>query len=212
MITRNAFGLNREIAGRAQEYGFRPSHIFLEANLGGDKKPSYEYYAGGHGKTVLATAILSHSVLRRHLHISPESLQELEWVGLHGAHVSGMQSFAFTPASAIAAVFAATGQDLGMVGTSSMAHGVVKKVPEGVAFSIQLGGIEVGTVGGGTSLPHAQAYLKLMNCLGPGSSERLAQVIAGAALALEISAAASMASRGRENFFQAHLEHGGLRR
>ena len=36
---------------------------------------------------------------------------------------AGMQSVAFTPASAIAAIFAATGQDLGMVGTSSMAHG-----------------------------------------------------------------------------------------
>ena len=40
----------------------------------------------------------------------------------------GMQSVAFTPASAIAAVFAATGQDLGMVGTSSMAHGTARRV------------------------------------------------------------------------------------
>lgn len=212
MITRNAFGLNQEVVERSASMGHRPLHIFLEANLGGDKKPSYEYYAGGHGKTVLATTTLTHSVLRNRLHIDADALQELEWVGLHGAHVSGMQSFAFTPASAIAAIFAATGQDLGMVGTSSMAHGVVRRVPEGVTFSLQLGGIEVGTVGGGTGLPHAQAYLRLMQCTGVGSAERLAQIIAAAALALEVSAASSMASRGSENFFQAHLERGGLRR
>lgn len=211
MMTRNAFILNREIVERSSLLGYHPVHIFLEANLGGDKKPSYEYYAGGHGKTVLATATISHAVLHHRLHITSEDLQELEWVGLHGAHVSGMQSFAFTPASAIAAIFAATGQDLGMVGTSSMAHGVVKAVPDGISFSLQLGGIEVGTVGGGTNLPHAKAYLKLMQCTGAGSAERLAQIIAGAALALEVSAAASMASRSSENFFRAHLEHGGMR-
>jgi hydroxymethylglutaryl-CoA reductase (NADPH) len=211
MMTRNAYSLNREIVERSSAIGYRPQHVFLEANLGGDKKPSYEYYAGGHGKTVLATATITHAVLRHRLHIDAAALQELEWVGLHGAHVSGMQSFSFTPASAIAAIFAATGQDLGMIGTSSMAHGVVKSVPEGVTFSLQLGGIEVGTVGGGTSLPHAQAYLNLMECTGAGSAERLAQIIAGAALALEVSAASSMASRGSENFFRAHLEHGGLR-
>lgn len=211
MITRNAHSLNGEIVERAARIGFKPSHLFLEANLGGDKKPSHEYYAGGHGKTVLASTTLSHEVLRHHLHITADELQELEWVGLHGAHVSGMQSFAFTPASAIAAIFAATGQDLGMVGTSSMAHGSVKRVPEGVTFSLQLGGIEVGTVGGGTTLPHAKAYLGIMECSGAGSAERLAQIIAGAALALEVSAASSMASRGSENFFRAHWQHGGLR-
>ncbi len=211
MTTRNAFSLNREIVDRSAAIGYRPLHVFLEANLGGDKKPSYEYYAGGHGKTVLASVTLSDAVLHHRLHIKAEALQELEWVGLHGAHVSGMQSFAFTPASAIAAIFAATGQDLGMVGTSSMAHGVVKRVPEGVTFSLQLGGIEVGTVGGGTSLPHAQAWLRLMECTGAGSAERLAQIIAGAALALEVSAASSMASRGSENFFRAHWERGGVR-
>lgn len=211
MMTRNAYGLNREIVARISAETFQPRHVFLEANLGGDKKPSYEYYGGGHGKTVVATTTLTETVLRHRLHITPEDLQELEWVGLHGSHVSGMQSFAFTPASAIAAIFAATGQDLGMVGTSSMAHGVVKRVPAGVAFSLELGGIEVGTVGGGTSLPHAKAYLRLMGCEGPGSAERLAQIIAAAALSLEVSAASSMASRGSENFFRAHWERGGAR-
>ena len=41
-------------------------------------------------------------------------------------------------ASAIAAIFTATGQDIGMVGTSSMAHGVGRRVADGLNVSIRL--------------------------------------------------------------------------
>lgn len=211
MVTRNAYALNGHIVQLVESVGLVPRQIFLEANLGGDKKPSYEYYGGGHGKTVVAEAVIPDEVVVRHLHTTPEHLQLLEWTGLHGGNASGMQSFGFTPASAVAAIFAATGQDLGMVGTSSMAHAAVSRTDGGTAFSITLSGVEVGTVGGGTQLPHARAYLQLMSCQGPGSARRLAQIIAGAALALEISAAASMASRGSENFFRTHWQRGGLR-
>jgi hydroxymethylglutaryl-CoA reductase (NADPH) len=211
MMTRNAYALNSEIVRRIQDSGWKLVNIFLEANMGGDKKPSHQHYNGGHGKTVLATATLSHRHLKHYLNISADDVRRLEWVGLHGSNASGMQSFAFTPASAVAAIFATTGQDLGMVGTSSMAHASIEVMADGATFSLQLGGLEVGTVGGGTGLPHAQSYLRLMGCEGPGSAQKLAQIIAAAALALEISAAASMASRGSENFFRAHLERGGHR-
>lgn len=213
MITRNAYALNREIVHRFEEEG-KPWHlinIFLEANMGGDKKPSHEHYNGGHGKTVMAVAKLTHQQMKRYLNTTVDEIKRLEWTGLHGSNASGMQSFAFTPASAIAAMFLTTGQDLGMVGTSSMAHATIQRLPDGAAFSLQLGGIEVGTVGGGTALPHASSYLRLLGCEGPGSAQRLAQIIAAAALALEVSASASMASHGSENFFRAHLERGGHR-
>jgi hydroxymethylglutaryl-CoA reductase (NADPH) len=122
-----------------------------------------------------------------------------------------MQSVAFTPASAIAALFAATGQDLGMVGTSSMAHGTGRRVDGGLHVSIRFPGIEVGTVGGGTALPTAHTWLALMGCDGPGKVYRFAQLVAATALALEISASAAMATAGSENFFRAHFERGGLR-
>ena len=89
----------------------------------------------------------------------PEDLEALAWAGTHGAVASGMQSVAFTPASAIAAVFTATGQDIGMVGTSSMAHGTGRRVDGGFHCSIRFPGLEVGTVGGGTTLPSARDWL-----------------------------------------------------
>jgi hydroxymethylglutaryl-CoA reductase (NADPH) len=210
MMTRNAYALN---TGYVLEHApVKPQRAILEANMGGDKKPSHRYFErGGHGKTVLAEATLTDEAVRRVLRTTVDDLVELSFAGTHGAVASGMQSVAFTPASAIAAIFAATGQDLGMVGTSSMAHGTGHRVDGGIHVAMRLPGLEVGTVGGGTTFPHAHRWLELLDCAGAGKVYRFAQIVAAATLALEISASAAMATAGSENFFQAHHQRGGLR-
>ena len=209
MMTRNAYALN--MAYVLPNAPVQIERALLEANMGGDKKPSFEFFQSGHGKTVIAEATLTDEALSRVLRTSAEDLDALSWAGTHGAVASGMQSVAFTPASAVAAIFAATGQDLGMVGTSSMAHGTGRRVDGGLHASIRFPGLEVGTVGGGTTLPSAREWLALLGCNGPGKVYRFAQLVAAAALALEISASAAMATAGSENFFRAHFERGGLR-
>jgi hydroxymethylglutaryl-CoA reductase (NADPH) len=209
MMTRNAYALNM---GYVMERApVRPERAILEANMGGDKKPSYEYFHSGHGKTVLAEAFVSDERIERVLRTTAADLEALSWAGTHGSVASGMQSVAFTPASAIAAVFAATGQDLGMVGTSSMAHGTGRRVEGGLQATIRFAGLEVGTVGGGTTLPSARDWLASIGCAGAGKVYRLAQIVAAAALCLEISASAAMATAGSAEFFKAHHERGGLR-
>src|SRR5437773_3402252 len=210
MMTRNAYALN---TGYVMEHApMRPERAILEANMGGDKKPSHRYFErSGHGKSVLVEATLTEDTVHRVLRTTVDDLLELSFAGTHGAIASGMQSVAFTPASAIAAIFAATGQDLGMVGTSSMAHGTGRRVEGGISCGLRLPGLEVGTVGGGTTLPHARAWLELMDCAGAGKVYRFAQIVAAATLALEISASAAMATAGSENFFQAHHELGSKR-
>jgi hydroxymethylglutaryl-CoA reductase (NADPH) len=210
MMTRNAYALN--MAFVLPNAPVPIERTMLEANMGGDKKPSFEFFQSGHGKTVIAEATLRDEAIARVLRTTAADLEALSWAGTHGAVASGMQSVAFTPASAIAAVFAATGQDLGMVGTSSMAHGTGRRVEGGLHASIRFPGLEVGTVGGGTTLPSAREWLTLMGCNGPGKVYRFAQIVAAAALALEISASAAMATAGSENFFRAHFERGGLRK
>jgi hydroxymethylglutaryl-CoA reductase (NADPH) len=209
MMTRNSYALNMGYV--LQRAPVKPERAILEANMGGDKKPSFQYYQSGHGKTVLAECTLTDEAVRRVLRTTVDDLLELSWAGTHGAVASGMQSVAFTPASAIAAVFAATGQDLGMVGTSSMAHGTGWRVEGGLHCAIRFPGLEVGTVGGGTTLPYARRWLELLGCAGAGKVYRFAQIVAATALALEISASAAMATAGSENFFRAHHERGGLR-
>jgi hydroxymethylglutaryl-CoA reductase (NADPH) len=209
MMTRNAYALN--MAYVLPHAPVKPQRAILEANMGGDKKPSHEYFQSGHGKTVLAEAFLSDEQIRRVLRTTAEDLEALSWAGTHGAVASGMQSVAFTPASAVAAIFAATGQDLGMVGTSSMAQGTARRIDGGLQATIRFGGLEVGTVGGGTTLPSAREWLGSIGCAGSGTVYRFAQIVAAAALCLEISASAAMATAGSENFFKAHHERGGLR-
>jgi hydroxymethylglutaryl-CoA reductase (NADPH) len=209
MMTRNAYALN--MAYVLPQTPVAIERTILEANMGGDKKPSFEYFQQGHGKTVIAEVTLTEAAIERVLRTTRTDLEELAWTGTHGAVASGMQSVAFTPASAIAALFAATGQDLGLVGTSSMAHGTEQRVEGGLHVSIRFPGIEVGTVGGGTTLPDPKRWLELMGCAGPGKVYRLAQLVAATALALEISASAAMATAGSENFFRAHFERGGMR-
>jgi hydroxymethylglutaryl-CoA reductase (NADPH) len=210
MMTRNAYALNMGFV--MERAPVKPERAMLEANMGGDKKISHRYFErGGHGKTVIAECTLTDDAVRRVLRTTVDDLVELSWAGTHGAVASGMQSVAFTPATAIAAIFAATGQDLGMVGTSSMAHGTGRRVEGGLNAGIRLSGLEVATVGGGTTLPYARSWLSLLDCAGPGKVYRFAQIVAAATLALEISASAAMATSGSENFFKAHFERGGMR-
>jgi hydroxymethylglutaryl-CoA reductase (NADPH) len=209
MMTRNAYALNMGYV--MQRAPVKPERAYLEANMGGDKKPSYEYFHSGHGKTVIAEAFIPDDRIERVLHTTAADLEALSWAGTHGAVASGMQSVAFTPATAIAAIFAATGQDLGMIGTSSMAHGTARRVEGGLHASVRFPGLEVGTIGGGTTLPSARDWLGAIGCSGAGKVYRFAQIVAAAALCLEISASASMATAGSENFFNAHHERGGLR-
>jgi hydroxymethylglutaryl-CoA reductase (NADPH) len=210
MVTRNSYALNQAFV--PERTAVQPVRTMLEGNMGGDKKPSHRYFErGGHGKTVLAETTLTDDAIRRVLRTTPEDVLDLAYIGTHGAVASGMQSVAFTPATAIAALFTATGQDIGMVGTSSMAHVAARRVEGGVNVSIRLPGLEVATVGGGTTLPYARSWLSLLGCAGPGKVYRFAQIVAAAALALEISASAAMATAGSREFFKAHHERGGLR-
>jgi hydroxymethylglutaryl-CoA reductase (NADPH) len=210
MMTRNSYALNMGFV--LERAPVQPERVILEANMGGDKKPSHRYFErGGHGKTVIAECTLTEQAVERVLRTRIDDLVDLSWAGTHGSIASGMQSVAFTPASAIAAIFAATGQDLGMVGTSSMAHGTGRRVEGGLHVSLRLPGLEVGTVGGGTTLPYARSWLAVMGCAGDGKVYRFAQIVSAATLALEISASAAMATAGSENFFRAHHERGGLR-
>jgi hydroxymethylglutaryl-CoA reductase (NADPH) len=210
MVTRNSYALNQGFV--ADRSPVEPLRSMLEGNMGGDKKPSHHYFEnGGHGKTVIAETTLTDEAIRRVLQTTPDDLLELAFIGTHGAVASGMQSVAFTPATAIAAVFTATGQDIGMVGTSSMAHGTGRRVEGGINVSIRLPGLEVATVGGGTTLPYARSWLSLMGCAGRGKVYRFAQIVAAATLALEISASAAMATAGSHEFFKAHHTRGGLR-
>jgi hypothetical protein len=72
MMTRNSYALNM---GYVMERApVKPQRAILEANMGGDKKPSYQYFHSGHGKTVLAETTLTDDAIARVLRTSPDDL------------------------------------------------------------------------------------------------------------------------------------------
>src|SRR6266498_792987 len=79
MMTRNSYALNMGYV--MQRAPVKPERALLEANMGGDKKPSYEYFHSGHGKTVIAEAFLAEEQIRRVLHTTIEDLEALSWAG-----------------------------------------------------------------------------------------------------------------------------------
>jgi hydroxymethylglutaryl-CoA reductase (NADPH) len=215
MTTRNTYMLHSHfvLPRFHQDTGISPSGFFLEANTGGDKKVSHLYHIhGGHGKTVFVSMILSERVLVETLKCSVEDFLKLREVGGEGAALSGMIGVSCNPANVIAAIFAATGQDLACVGTSSMALASSTECPEGVHLSLRLPNLEVGTVGGGTGLPHQSRYLEVMQCKGRGAAGKFAQIVAAAAACLDISTTSAMAAAGSFSFYMAHLERGGMKR
>ena len=210
MMTRNAYALN--MAYVMQRAPVKPERAILEANMGGDKKPSFEFFQSGHGKTVIAEATLTDEAVRRVLRTTVDDLLELAWAGTHGAVASGMQSVAFTPASAIAAVFAATGQDLGMVGT--VVDGARRR-PARRGRAQRLDPLPRARGRDGRRRHHPPLRPRLARARwaapAPARSTGSRSSWRRRRSRSTLSASAAMATAGSENFFRAHHERGGLR-
>src|SRR4029077_5814994 len=79
MVTRNAYALN--MAYVLPQAPVPVERTILEANMGGDKKPSFEYFQQGHGKTVIAETTLTEAAIERVLRTRLADLEELAWAG-----------------------------------------------------------------------------------------------------------------------------------
>lgn len=88
MTTRNTFLLHSQyiLPRFSAEAGIAPAHFFLEANTGGDKKVSHLHHiAGGHGRTVLASFVLTEEVAQSVLECSIDDLLKLREIAARGA-------------------------------------------------------------------------------------------------------------------------------
>ena len=61
-------------------------------------------------------------------------------------------------------------------------------------ISLTIPSLIVGTYGGGTSLPTQRECLEIMGCHGSGKVHKFAEIVAGVALAGEISLASAISS------------------
>ena len=82
--------------------------------------------------------------------------------------------------------------DIASIHESGCGYFYVKMEKGNVYASMTLPNLVIGTVGGGTSLPWQKESLDILDCYGQGKVNRLAEIIAGFCLALDISTMSAM--------------------
>lgn len=123
--------------------------------------------------------------------------------------VGGFNSHA---ANNVTAVFLATGQDPAQNVESSNCITIMEKVKGSgdLHVTCTMPSVEVGSVGGGTSLPAQSSCLKILKAQGgdrsqPGrNAKKVAGAVAGAVIAGEISLIAALAGN---RLVDAHMKH-----
>jgi NADP-dependent 3-hydroxy-3-methylglutaryl-CoA reductase len=175
--------------------------FLVEGNLSGDKKVTFESFLNGRGTRVIAEADLDADVVERVLNVTPERLLRVHAL-MHSAGVQGgMVGYNVNVSNVVAGMFTALGQDIACVHESSTGHLQLEPVGEGVRATMLLSSLILGTVGGGTHLPAQRALLAMLGCEGPGGHPRLAEIVAGFCLGLDLSTLAAVASN---EFASAH--------
>jgi hydroxymethylglutaryl-CoA reductase (NADPH) len=170
-------------------------HFYLESNLATDKKASQINIMRTRGKRVTAEATIKRDTLIQNMRVDPESLAYHFGVATVGAILSGVNNNGAHSANLITAMFIATGQDVANVAESSAGIVYAELTPDkDLYISLTIPSLIVATYGGGTSLATQRECLEVLDCYGKGKVHKLAEIVAGAALAGELSLAAAISS------------------
>jgi len=171
--------------------------ITIAGNVDSDKKPSRRTHERGRGFEVICSAELKRSVIEEVLKTTPELMLRVADAKLKaGSGIAGAIGCNLHAANVIAAMYLATGQDAGHIVEGSLADTRAEPWGDGIRLEIRIPAILVGVHGGGTELP-AQAQcraLLLKNKTGLPAKKQLAESIAAAVLAGEISLLAAQAN------------------
>jgi hydroxymethylglutaryl-CoA reductase (NADPH) len=166
--------------------------LSLSGNFCVDKKSSWLNFILGRGISLWAEAVIKKEVVEKVLKTTPQKIFDV-WLAknITGSIISGSLGFNAHFANIVAAFFAATGQDLAHVIEGSMGTTTTKLEDNGdLYFSIYLPSVMIGVVGGGTNLAIKKEAIKITKVK---TKEELAEVLAGAVLAGELSLLASLA-------------------
>ncbi|KAF9321697.1 3-hydroxy-3-methylglutaryl-coenzyme A (HMG-CoA) reductase isozyme [Podila horticola] len=190
------------------------SMVSLSGNYCTDKKPAAINWIEGRGKSVVAEAVIPGKIVETVLKTTVDALVELNLdKNLIGSAMAGaMGGFNAHAANILTAVYLATGQDPAQNVESSNCITLMKAINNGqdLLISCTMPSIEVGTLGGGTSLPPQASMLDMLGVRGshsetPGANaQRLARIICAGVMAGELSLCAALAAG---HLVKAHMAH-----
>lgn len=175
--------------------------IALSGNLCSDKKPAAVNAVQGRGRTVTAEAVIPADTIEAILGTTPSAMAELHRSkNVLGSAKAVSLGFNAHAANVVAALFLATGQDEAHVVEGANTITSMRAVDGSLEASVTCASLQVGTVGGGTSLPTQREALELLGIAGGGDpagthADILAEIVAGAVLAGELSLIGALAER-----------------
>jgi hydroxymethylglutaryl-CoA reductase (NADPH) len=181
-------------------------HFYLESNFATDKKASQVNIMRTRGKRVTAECTIPRNVLIEHMRVEPESLTYHAGVANIGSILSGANNNGAHSANGITAMFIATGQDVANVSESSAGLLYSEITPEkDLYISITIPSLIVATHGGGTGLATQRECLEILGCVGRGTVNKFAEIVAGVVLAGEISLGSAISS---SDWVSSHEKYG----
>jgi hydroxymethylglutaryl-CoA reductase (NADPH) len=167
-------------------------NYMLSGNWDTEKKTSAVNMLKGRGRRVTAEVTIPRKVLMDNLRITPEQMQYGYQITTLSALTTSSSNNASHPANGLAALYAATGQDLANIGESNQCTVYQRMTREGDHyFSITLPSIIMASYGGGTNLPTQRECLEMMDCYGKDRALKLCEIAAGLVVAGELSLAAA---------------------
>lgn len=186
--------------------GMEFENFYIESNLSNDKKVTFQAFIRGRGIRVVTEVVLTREICESILKVKPEQIFNAYNRAAAGAISAGAVGLTINAANVIGAMFAACGQDIACVHESSIGHLYMDLIDEDHLYATMvMPSLVVGSVGGGTSLPHMRESLELLGCAGPGCAHKLAEIICSFCLALDLSTISAIAS---DQFARAHEKMG----
>ncbi|MFN3404853.1 MAG: hydroxymethylglutaryl-CoA reductase [Cytophagaceae bacterium] len=184
----------------------KPQIWFIEGNYSGDKKATTLSFTNVRGKKVTAEIEIPASLVTTVLKTTPQLMHQYWQSSTIGVIQSGAIGAQGHFANGLAALFLACGQDAACVSEAATGITRMEITSKGNLYvSVTLPSLIIGTVGGGTSLPTQKECLRLIDCEGPGTARRFAEICGAVVLAGEISIAAALSAG---HFANAHKNLG----
>jgi hydroxymethylglutaryl-CoA reductase (NADPH) len=174
----------------------------IEGNLAGDKKFSHKNFDSARGARVFTEVFLKKEAFESIMDCTVEQFMLEVNSATAGNLAAGTPGgLSVNSANVMAAMYAATGQDLGCMYESSAQQIFCESTPEGIYWSATFPCIVTGTVSNAQRLPTQKECLRILGCTEEDGAEKLAEIIAAFCVALDISTLASVAN---DTFSKAH--------
>ena len=200
-VTKAAADMTRHLLAKMPDWKL----ITISSNLCADKKSAHINVLHGRGKSVQTEIFVPEEVLKAVFKkgVTSRGVEKIVFNKCYlGSGFSGtVGGFNVNAANAVAAFYAATGQDLAQVISSSSVFVQAEAVEGGLHFMVSLPCLELAAVGGGTMFGTAREALELIGCgrIGTGAGDnrsvlRLAEIAATVVTALDLNTACAQAA------------------